>query len=269
MSEARPALGGRPIRARSQHDPRPTHIQDRRPPRPCIRNGRPRRRRCSEEMDRQGIPAVDAFQGPAAQGDGVVHQCRQTVPRHGDQRAVGNDPDARIRVQGPGQGLRGDHRDQGQPPGPRRRRGGAGGPDADADEPEPVRRLHQRLRPDRHPRAAAVSRQPHRLDGRRRKRRHAADAGRQRLHWQVVHHRAGRQAVAAARPAVREPLLVPVRLVQATGAEEGVQGALRLRAGRPARLVRLRRHRGVLHRAREEHRWRARVRPHGLRQACA
>src|SRR5256885_1333448 len=31
MSEARPALGGRPIRARSQHDPIPTHTQDRRP----------------------------------------------------------------------------------------------------------------------------------------------------------------------------------------------------------------------------------------------
>src|SRR2546425_8718371 len=48
------------------------------------------------------------------------------------------------------------------PPGARRRRGRAGGPDADADEPEPVRRVHQRLRPDRHPLAAAVSRQPHR-----------------------------------------------------------------------------------------------------------
>ncbi len=37
----------------------------------------------------------------------------------------------------------------------------------------------------------------------------------ERLHRQVVHHRPGRQALAAARPAVRQPLLVPLRLVRA------------------------------------------------------
>ena len=39
------------------------------------------------------------------------------------------------------------------------------------------------------------------------------DARRRRLHRQVLHHGAGRQALPAARPAVREPLLVPLRLV--------------------------------------------------------
>ena len=41
------------------------------------------------------------------------------------------------------------------------------------------------------------------------------DARPRRLHRQVVHHRARRQALPAARPAVRQPLLVPLRLVPA------------------------------------------------------
>ena len=70
------------------------------------------------------------------------------------------------------QGVRGDHRHQGQPPDPRRRRGRAGGSDADADEPQSLRRLHQRLRPDRHAFAPAERRQPDRLDGGRGQGRH-------------------------------------------------------------------------------------------------
>ena len=53
-----------------------------------------------------------------------------------------------------------------------------------------------------------------RLDGRRREGRHLPDARRRRLHRQVLHDRAGRQALPAARPAVRQPLLVPLRLVR-------------------------------------------------------
>ena len=127
--------------------------------------------------------------------------------------------------------FRGDHRDQGESPAARRRRGRPGRADADADQPESLRRLHQRLGSDRDALATAVGGQSDRLDGGRRQGRHAADAGRQRLHRQVVHHRAGRQALAAAGPAVRQPVLVPLRLVQAAGAEEAVQGDLRLRAG--------------------------------------
>ncbi len=43
------------------------------------------------------------------------------------------------------------------------------------------------------------------------------DARHRRLHGQVVHHRAGRQALAVARPAVRQPLLVPQGLVRPPG----------------------------------------------------
>jgi hypothetical protein len=39
------------------------------------------------------------------------------------------------------------------------------------------------------------------------------DARRQGLHRHVLHHRAGQEALSAARPAVRQPLLVPLRLV--------------------------------------------------------
>ncbi len=43
-----------------------------------------------------------------------------------------------------------------------------------------------------------------------------------------LHHRAGRQALPAARPAVRQPLLVPRRLVRAQGPAGQVQGQVRL-----------------------------------------
>ena len=133
---------------------------------------------------------------------------------YGGQRAVGRRPDAHLRIGDADQGLRGNHRDQGEPPDPRRRRGRAGGSDADADEPQPLRRLYQRFRPDRHAFASAERRQPHRLDGGRGQGRHQPDARRRRLHRQGVHHRSGRQALAAARPAIRQPLLVPQGLVR-------------------------------------------------------
>ena len=126
-----------------------------------------------EEVGRFRIPAFDAVEGRAAEGDAVVHQrrrspsrawrstcCRKTIPTHNYES---RDAD---------QGLRGDHRHQGEPPDPRRRRGRPGGSDADADQPQSLRRLRQRLRPDRHAFAPAERRQPDRLDGRRRQGRH-------------------------------------------------------------------------------------------------
>ena len=77
---------------------------------------------------------------------------------------------------------------------------------------------------------------------------------------------AGRQAVPAARPAVREPLLVPLRLVQPPRPEGEVQGEVRLRPRRAGELVGLRGHRRVLHQRREGDRRRQGLRPHGLRQ---
>jgi hypothetical protein len=62
------------------------------------------------------------------------------------------------------------------------------------------------------------------------------DARRRRLHRQVLHHRAGRQAVPAAGPAVRQPLLVPLRLVHRR-LQGQVQGQVRLRSRRARELV--------------------------------
>ena len=86
------------------------------------------------------------------------------------------------------------------------------------------------------------------------------------LHRHQVHHRAGRQALPAARPAVRQPVLVPRRPVRAQGPAGQVQGQVRLRPGRAAELERLRGHRRVLQQRREDHRRQADLRPHGLRQ---
>ena len=81
-----------------------------------------------------------------------------------------------------------------------------------------------------------------------------------------LHHRARRQALPAARPAVRQPLLVPLRLVRAPRPQGQVQGQVRLRPRRAGQLVGLRGHRRVLHQRREGDRRRPGLRPHGLRQ---
>ena len=73
-------------------------------------------------------------------------------------------------------------------------------------------------------------------------------------------------ALPAARPAVRQPVLVPRRPVRAPGPEGQVQGQVRLRPRRAAQLERLRGHRRVLHQRREDDRRQADLRPHGLRQ---
>ena len=62
-------------------------------------------------------------------------------------------------------------------------------------------------------------------------------ARRQRLHRQVLHHGSGRQALSASRPAVREPLLVPLRLVLQSGLQGQVQGQVWLRSRRSRELV--------------------------------
>src|SRR5690348_36524 len=47
-----------------------------------------------KEMGRFRIPAFDAVEGTADEGDGVVCEGRRTLQGHGDQRAVGGHPDA-------------------------------------------------------------------------------------------------------------------------------------------------------------------------------
>ncbi len=68
---------------------------------------------------------------------------------------------------------------------------------------------------------------------------HQPGPGPQGFHRHQVHHRPGWQAVPAARPAVRQPLLVPRRPVRAQGPAGQVQGQVRLRTGRAAELERL------------------------------
>ena len=88
----------------------------------------------------------------------------------------------------------------------------------------------------------------------------------QGLHRHELHDRARQEALPAARPAVRQPVLVPRRPVRAPGPEGQVQGQVRLRPRRAAQLERLRGHRRVLHQRREDDRRQADLRPHGLRQ---
>ena len=102
-------------------------------------------------------------------------------------------------------------------------------------------------RPDRHALAPAVGGQPDRLDGRRRQGRDRCRRSTSRTSSASLHHRARRQALAAARPAVRQPLLVPQGLVRRARAEGAVQGQVRLRPRRAGQLVGLRGHRRVLH----------------------
>ena len=176
--------------------------------------------------------------------------------------------DARVRVPGPRPGLHRDHRDRRHPRPHRRGRRGREAADADADGRERLRRLRQRFRPDRHPLALPAGAQPHRLDGGRRGLRDEPDARSGGLHRAAVRHRARRQGLPAPRPAVREPLLVPLRLVQRREEPGRLPGGVRLRSRRPRDLVGLRGHRGVLHRSRPQPhgRRRPRLRPHGLRQ---
>ena len=77
---------------------------------------------------------------------------------------------------------------------------------------------------------------------------HQPGPGPEGLHRHQLHDRARRQAVPAARPAVRQPVLVPRRPVRAQGPAGQVQGQVRLRPRRAAELERLRGHRRVLQR---------------------
>ena len=75
------------------------------------------------------------------------------------------------------------------------------------------------------------------MDGRRGQGRHRSAARRQRLHRQVVHHGAERSSLPVARPAVRQPLLVPLRLVLQSRIQDQVLGQVRLRPRRSRELV--------------------------------
>jgi hypothetical protein len=87
---------------------------------------------------------------------------------------------------------------------------------SDAVGREHLRRLDQRLRPDRH---ALALRQARDLTDwmAARARTSPTPASTSTTSSAPVHHRARRQALPAARPAVRQPLLVPLRLVQRRG----------------------------------------------------
>ncbi len=124
--------------------------------------------------------------GPVPRGagsrDAVVHRRRPAVPGHGHQGGVRDDHHPRVRKPGAGPRLHRDHRHQRHPRPDRRRRRGREAADPDAVGREHLRRLRQRLRPDRHPLALPAGAQPDRLDGRRRRRRDLAHAGPRRLH---------------------------------------------------------------------------------------
>ena len=82
----------------------------------------------------------------------------------------------------------------------------------------------------------------------------------------ALHHRPRRQAVPAARPAVRQPLLVPGRLVRPQGPAGALPQEIRLRPGGAAQLVGLRGHRRLLQQRGQGARRPQGLRPHGLRQ---
>ena len=67
--------------------------------------------------------------------------------------------------------------------------------------------------------------------------RHQPEPRSRRLHRHEVHHGAGRRPLPASRPAVREPLLVPLRLVQRREEQGRLQGQVRLRPRRAGQLV--------------------------------
>ena len=129
-----------------------------------------------------------------------------------------------------------------------------------------LRRLDQRLRPDRNALPLRQDHEPDRLHGGQGQGVDQPGPRHQGLHRHQLHDRARQEAVPAARPAVRQPVLVPRRPVRAPGPEGQVQGQVRLRPRRAAQLERLRGHRRVLHQRRQDDRRQADLRPHGLRQ---
>ena len=172
-------------------------------------------------LDRPGIPAVDAVEGAAAGRAQVVHQRRGAAQGAGhrrDQRRVGDDHDARATS-------------------PRRWR--APSPRSPASrsshdliqEGDVVEKLQTSMQSGKsiydgwitdsdligtHYRYGAVLPLSDFMAGAGKAYTNPGP-GPEGLHRREVRHRAGRQAVPAARPAVREPLLVPRRLVRAQG----------------------------------------------------
>ena len=124
-------------------------------------------------------------QGAADGRDEVVHRRGQEAAgqgREGDLGGVRDHHHARVRVEDAGQGLRGDHRHQGQArPDPGRRRGREAA-DLDAVGQVDLRRLDQRLRPDRHALPLRQDHEPDRLHGGQGQGVHQPRAGHEGLH---------------------------------------------------------------------------------------
>ncbi len=225
----------------------------------------PRRPRHCRTAGRRALPELDALPRGADRGAAVVRRGGRAVPRHVHQHR-GRGPDhPRLRAGRAGRGLQRADRHRRHPQ--HHRRGGRGQQHADPDAvgSQHLRRLRQRLRRHRYPYPLRHHHQYLRGDGERVGRLHPAHPGPGRLHRHPVHHRPRRQHLPAADPAVRQPLLVPLRLVPARGPPGAVPRHLRLRPGRAHQLDGLRGHRRVLHRARRRDRRHPGLRPHGLR----
>ena len=183
--------------------------------------------KAAEKWVARGAPAFDAVPAAAAGRAEVVHRRRPEAAgqgRHPGQRRLRDHQDPRVRIQDPGPGVRGDHRHQGQArPHPGRRRGREAA-DVHAVGAVHLRRLDLRFGPDRHPLPLRGHPAPVRLHGRGGQGVHQPDAGSERLHRHQVHHRPRQEAVPVARPAVRQPVLVPGGLVCAQGPAGTLQG---------------------------------------------
>ena len=94
--------------------------------------------------------------------------------------------------------------------------------------PKHLRRLDLRLGPDRHALSLWRDRSAVRLHDGRRQGIYEPGSRHQRLYRHELYDRAGQKALSASRPAVREPLLVPRRLVRAQRPAGQVQGQVRL-----------------------------------------
>ena len=124
--------------------------------------------------------------------------------------------------------------------------------DLDAVGQEHLRRLDQRLRPDRHPLPLRQDPAADRLHGRRGQGRARCRPRRQRLHRHELHDRA-RTASSTSCPTSSSPTCTgsAPTCSRAPDLQGQVQGQVRLRARRAGQLVGLRGHRRLLHQRRE------------------
>jgi hypothetical protein len=200
----------------------------------------PRRHGGSPPLGRQRVPALDALEGRADEGDGVVRRYRrEALRRHGDQRGLGDhhthEYEARTLAKAfseiTGIKLKHDLIQEGDVVEKiqTQMQSGRNIYDAWVNDSDLIG-THFRYKQAIMPLTDWMAGEG--------KESHNPTARHQRLHrHQVLHDRAGRQALPAARPAVREPVLVPLRLVPAPGPQGQVQGQVRLRSRRAGELV--------------------------------